>query len=113
MARFSITLERWQRFTLVQQLLQIALELHCTTLYVDRGDAEEVRGNYERAMQLVDLTLEGLAETDLRHELVRLREVFDERASGASVDTESHNAFLRELMRLHPETVVQIDPLGL
>ena len=45
----SLTIERWRRFTLPQQLLSIANEMNRASKLQGPGDGERLRGSYERS----------------------------------------------------------------
>lgn len=109
----SLSAERWARFDLGQQILQIGAEMQRGRKYLRAERAAELRACYERAMALVDLTVEVQRKPHLRRELLRWREVVAELYLGSEPDAEAHHGALRVLLRLHPVTAEQVAVLGL
>jgi hypothetical protein len=71
----NLTSERWAKFNTSQQILMIANELNRAKNSLLRRDEEEVRECYERAMELLDLTISISLKRSKRKELLRFREV--------------------------------------
>jgi len=65
---------RWPGFPRHQQILMIANELNRAKNSITGQDYAEAANAYERAFELVDLTVESVSGT-LRYELLRFREV--------------------------------------
>lgn len=105
--------ERWARFELGQQILQIGLELQRGLKHLRPDRALELRACYERALSLVDLTVEVRPDPRLRRELLRWREVVAGLYLLPEPDARLHRQALRVLLRLHPESAKQIAVLGL
>jgi hypothetical protein len=71
----NLTVEKWKTFGRGKQLLMIANELNRAKNLVQRGDRDEVLMAFERAFELLDLTID-VTETNLvRYELLRFREL--------------------------------------
>lgn len=98
----ELTAERWARFGLEQQLVQIAVELERgrSSLRADRQDA--LRLGYERVLRLLDLTVRVNPGRSLRRELLRWRDLVAELYVAAAPDTAAHRAATRLLLQLHP-----------
>jgi len=109
----TLTAERWARFDLAQQILQIALELQRGLKYLRPERAKELRACYERAFALVDLTVEVQANPHLRRELLRWRCVLAELYLAIAPEAELHRKALRVLLQLHPEAEKQVRLLAL
>ncbi|MGC9338059.1 MAG: hypothetical protein ACP5EQ_08275 [Candidatus Cloacimonadia bacterium] len=71
----DLDLEKWSKFTPTQQILLIANELNRARNWIVRGDTEEVNNCYERAFELLDLTIAMKYRKNLVKELLRAREV--------------------------------------
>ena len=52
----NLTLEKWSKYTLGQQVLMIGNELNRATNLLKNNMIPEVKNCYERAMELTDLT---------------------------------------------------------
>lgn len=109
----SLTLERWSAFTLDQQLLMIANELHRGTGLLRPGDAALRRSAYTRALRLTDLTVEARSRRPLRRELLRWRDLVAALYLAESPDPAAHRAALIALLRMSFATAGQIQHLGL
>jgi hypothetical protein len=66
---------RWHEFPRSQQILAIASELQRATHFVKEKDDVEAKNAYERAFELLDLTIDVSSATAERHELLRFREM--------------------------------------
>ena len=109
----SLPPERWARFDLGQQILQIGAEMQRALKYLRAERSLQLRACYERALGLVDLTVQVQANPGLRRELLRWRGVVAELYLRAEPDPRTHRQALRVLLRLHPESAKQIALLGL
>jgi len=108
----SLPPERWARFGLGQQTLQIGVALQRALKFLP-GSSLHLRSCYERAMELVDLTVQVQANSGLRRELLRWREVVAELYLRSESDPIAHRQALRVLLLLHPESAKQVAVLGL
>jgi len=109
----SLPPERWARFDLGQQVLQIGAEMQRAMKFLRSERTLELRACYERAFGLVDLTVEVQTSPTLRRELLRWRGVIAELYLRAEPDPRTHRQALRVLLRLHPESAKQVAILGL
>ena len=109
----SLSPERWARFDLGQQILQIGAEMQRALKFLRTERSLELRACYERALGLVDLTVQVQASSGLRRELLRWRGVVAELYLRAEPDARTHRQALRVLLRLHPESARQVAVLGL
>ena len=109
----ALTAARWSRFTLGQQILQIGAEMQRASDCLRPDRMELLRGCYERALRLVDLTVEVNARRGLRRELLRWRGVVAELYVRDVSDPETHRLAFRSLLQLHPVAAEQIPLLGL
>ncbi|MHB1192351.1 MAG: hypothetical protein ACYC6F_04820 [Longimicrobiales bacterium] len=104
----SLTPERWARFSLDQQILQIGAEMHRASASMARGDAQALRNGYERVLRLVDLTAQVASGYRLRRELLRWRDLIAELYLANHVDEAAHRASFRVLLQMRPEAAKQI-----
>lgn len=66
--------ERWQRFSFFQQMANVGAEIGRTIKWKDR-QADYSRSAFERALELLDLTIEVTTSRSRQQELWRLREM--------------------------------------
>ncbi|NJD20777.1 MAG: hypothetical protein FIA95_16015 [Gemmatimonadetes bacterium] len=104
----SLTPERWARFTLDQQILQVGAEMHRASASMARGDAAALRNGYERVLRLLDLTAQVSSGYRLRRELLRWRDLIAELYISDHPDEEAHRAAFRVLLLMRPEAAKQI-----
>lgn len=71
----TLTSEKWSKFQFFKQIIMIANELNRAKNWIVKRDFEEVRSCYERAFELIDLTVSVLADPSCLRELLRFREV--------------------------------------
>lgn len=70
-----LTVERWNLIPFPKQLLHVGSELSRARSARRKGDVEQERRAYERALELLDLTLAGTRNLSRLRECARLREV--------------------------------------
>jgi hypothetical protein len=109
----GLTPERWARFGLPQQILQIALELQRGLHFLRRERLVELRCCYERALALVDLTVAVQTRPALRRELLRWRGLVAELYLGEEPAPERHRQALKLVLQLNPESARHVALLGL
>lgn len=112
MSHAELSRERWAVFTLPEQLLQIAAEMHRARSSFESADERYRSDCYERALQLVDRTIDVQHHTHLLRELRLWRDYVASLRVGAA-DPRGHVNALRALLRLHPATNEQVELLGL
>lgn len=66
---------RWDQFPRSQQILMIASELHRARNFLGKKDYIEPKNAYERAFELLDLTISLAHSNSERYELLRFREM--------------------------------------
>jgi hypothetical protein len=109
----DLPLERWARFDLGQQILQIGAEMQRALKFLRVERLVQLRACYERALGLVDLTVQANPDPHLRRELLRWRGVVAELYLGSESNPIVHRQALRVLLCLHPESAKQIAVLGI
>jgi len=104
----GLSAERWARFTIDQQILMIANEMHRAGKLFAPADGERLRHSYERVLRLADLTSSGAIRSTLRRELRRWRELAAALYVSPAPQPASHEAAYRALLRLTPEAAGQL-----
>ena len=66
---------KWQKFSVKQRELMIANELNRAKNWIEKNDLTEVKNCYERALELLDLTVEITKNGNRLREYLRLREI--------------------------------------
>ena len=108
----SLSPERWARFDLPKQILQIALELHRGSSALKSGDAPRLQPCLERALRLADLTIAVNTGRSLRRELLRLRSAVAEIYVDPAPRAADVDLALRVLLQMHPECTEHVELLG-
>lgn len=70
----GLSIERWAEFAFFKQILMIANELNRAINWIKKEDFKEVTLCYERAFELLYLTISGLEEKNKLRELLRVKE---------------------------------------
>ncbi len=104
----ELTPERWARFTVDQQILQIGAEMHRASRFMAPADHASLRLGYERVLRLVDLTAQVASGLGLRTELLRWRDLVAAMYLAEASDEGAHRAALRVLLQMRPEAAKQI-----
>jgi len=71
----NLNSEKWASFDKSRQILMIANELNRAKNWIVKKDLEEVSNCYERAFELLDLTISLTIKRTLQKELLRFREM--------------------------------------
>ena len=71
----DLTKEKWSQFPFFQQILMVANELHRANKWIEKGDFSEVKLCYERAFELLYLTVEIPPKERKLRELLRFKEM--------------------------------------
>lgn len=104
----SLTPDRWARFSLDHQILQIGAEMHRASASIAQGDSRGLRNGYERVLRLVDLTVQVNSGLHRRRELLRWRDLIAALYLADRPDEEAHRASFRVLLQMRPESARQI-----
>jgi hypothetical protein len=104
----GLSRERWERFSVDQQVLMIANEMNRAAKLMDACDRGRCLSAYERILQLTDLTIDCGPRWALRRELLRWRDLVAALYIGSAADPGAHRATFRALLRLTPETSKQL-----
>ena len=107
----SLTAERWSRFSLDQQVLMIANEMHRSMALQGDADRASLELAYERVLRLLDLTVAVQSKRTLRRELLRWRDLVAALFIGSDAAPADHRETLRALLLLRPAAARQIPHL--
>lgn len=95
---------RWHEFTRGQRILMIASELQRAKEMLSRGDTAEAINAYERAFELVDLTISLERGGSGRYELLRFREMLGSAYVNEPANGEVASSLLNVLISLDPDS---------
>lgn len=104
----SLSPARWAAFSLDQQVLMIANEMHRAGKLTAPLDRERLRSAYERVLALTDLTVTVQTRRTLRRELLRWRDLVAALYVAPAAHPAAHAAALRCLLRFTPEASRQL-----
>lgn len=106
----TLTPLKWVRFSSSQQILMVANELNRAKNSLLRGDKEETKECYERAMELLDLTICVCQNRNKRRELLRFRELLGAEYLAAEEDVSSIETLTRALVLLDKDAFNVLNP---
>jgi hypothetical protein len=109
----TLTLERWKRFGLDQQILVIANEMHRGLHSMGPEQRASLQLVYERVLHMLGLTAAGAILRSERRELLRWKEVIGQLYLGEHSDAVQHREALKTLLQMRPALAGQVGPLGL
>jgi len=104
----GLTLERWSRFTLDEQILMIGCEMNRAGKLAGASDRERRASAYERAICLTDLTVEAHRRPTLRRELMLWRDLVAALCLERELRPLEHEQAFRALLLMTPEAARQI-----
>jgi hypothetical protein len=104
----TLSADKWRAFPKGSQILMVANELGRAGHWMEKGDFENVRLCYERAFELVDLTVEDPKWRMKTRELLRFREALAESYLQKENDLHFNRLLLRTLVQLRPESAGSI-----
>jgi len=108
----SLSPQRWAAFSLDQQILMIANEMHRAGKLLGPEDGDRRAAAYERVLNLTDLTVCVQNRRPLRREMLRWRDLVAELYAAERADRVQHREAFRVLLRFTPEASKQIAALG-
>ena len=86
---------RWASFSLVEQMANIGSEVHRALNWKTKGNADYSQRAFERALELVDLSLDTTKEFPKLKEFARLREALVDYFWGSNEFASSDKAWER------------------
>jgi hypothetical protein len=108
----ALTPGRWAAFSLDQQILMIANEMHRAANLFSPADRERLLGSYERVLQLVDLTIATQSGGSLRRELLRWRDLVAAQYVAPDPSPAAHRDAFRVLLQFTPAAYAQTPYVG-
>jgi len=106
----NLNKERWNAFDRGRQLLMIANELNRAKNWIQKGGTEEVMNCYERAFELLDLTISVTTDEHRLKELLRFREMLGLQYISKEKDIEINGKLLKVLLSLDKNAYEVISP---
>ncbi len=99
----TLTPDKWQKFSLKQRELMIANELNRAKNWIEKKDLEEVKNCYERALELLDLTIATTKNGNRLKEYLRLREMMGKFYIGKGEDLRFNSQLFNSICTLSKE----------
>ena len=99
----TLTANKWQKFSMKQRELMIANELNRAKNQIEKNDLEEVNNCYERALELLDLTVEITKDKNRLKEYLRLREMMGKFYIGKGEDLRFNSQLFNSICTLSKE----------
>ncbi|MFH1824905.1 MAG: hypothetical protein ABH873_06745 [Candidatus Firestonebacteria bacterium] len=97
----TLNSEKWMLFPFSKQIIMIANELNRAKNWINKNDLEEVKNCYERAFELIDLTISIKMRKNLLKELLRFRDVLAEQYISIFQKKDSLNSIKQKLPTLY------------
>lgn len=94
--------KKWFAFPIQKQILLIASELHRANHWIAKSDVQNTNFCYERAFELVDLTVADPKWKGRLRELLRFRESLAELYTRAEKDEKQNGLLAKTFVALHP-----------
>jgi hypothetical protein len=104
----ALSEDRWRKFSLDQQVLMIGNEMNRGRKLITSEDPARLKNCYERALRLVDLTVQVNDSGNLRRELLRWRDLLAQLYIAKRPDGKEHDVIFRCLLRFTPVASQQI-----
>ncbi len=99
----TMTEKKWSQFPLSQQILMIANELSRATSCIKRNDPKEVNLCYERAFELIYLTVAISKNYNFLREFLRFKELLAEQYIASKKDLKKNERLQKVLISLNSE----------
>lgn len=100
----TLTENKWVEFPFYKQILMIANELNRANNWIKKGDFTEVKFCYDRAFELLYLTIAVLKERNKLKEILRFKEVLAMLYNKESLTIEENAALLKVLLSLDKDS---------
>lgn len=100
--------QKWDSFAKDKQILMIANELNRAKNWIARGNPEEVTNCYERAIELLDLTISLTAKRNLLRELLRFRDVLCSQYISEEKDALANQKLFNLLLSINKNSYVAV-----
>jgi hypothetical protein len=106
----TLSIEKWSTFPFSRQILMIANELNRAGVWIGKGDFLEVKLCYERALELIWLTVPGIKNFRKLRELLRLRGVLAYRYLNVPGDVNENKKMMNALLLLDKDSYNLLNP---
>jgi hypothetical protein len=106
----TLSPEKWSSFPFSRQVLMIANELNRAGVWIGKGDPAEAKLCYERALELMWLTISVLVEKRKLRELLRFRGVLALSYLNIPCEVKENAAMLKALLLLDKDSYRLLNP---
>jgi len=100
----TLTQDKWEKFNPSNQLLMISNEINRAINWIKKKDWDEVDNCYERAFELLDITISVTGRKNKLKELLRLREVLSSQYISKRKDLNINKQLLKALILLDKDS---------
>jgi hypothetical protein len=104
----TLTQKKWSTFSTTQQILMIANELNRAGHWIKKNDFCETKFCYERAIELLCLTVETLNNHKKLRELLRLKEMLAMLYTKKTLNFGENSGLIKTLLLLDPDAWKQL-----
>jgi hypothetical protein len=104
MLHTGLTSDKWKTFSIDKQILMIANEMNRAKNWIEKKDFEKVLHCYERAFELIDLTVDSSKNRSLINELMRVRELLATEYIHRADNSEQNMKIFKVLLSLNLES---------
>jgi len=105
----TLTKEKWSKYPFYKQLLMIANELNRAKNMIAAGDFKETGNCYERAFELIDVTVALLPRRNILRELLRLRDVMAGMYSENKYIQETNTCIYNSILSFTPQSYLMLN----
>jgi hypothetical protein len=105
----TLTVERWAGFGFTKQILMIANELGRAGSWLEKQDYAEGKLCYERAFELLFLTIALVREPSMLRELVRFQEMLASLYNENPPSLQLNTALLNVLIMFDPDSYAALN----
>jgi hypothetical protein len=106
----TLSFEKWSVFPFSRQVLMIANELNRAGVWIGKGDLLEAKLCYERALELIWLTVPGIKNARKLREMLRLRGVLASRYLNVPADVNENKKMMNALLLLDKDSYNLLNP---
>ncbi len=100
----TLTIEKWETFPLSKQIIMIANELNRAGNWLKKDDSAEAKLCYERALELLYLTISVLKDKRKLKELLRFQEMLAYLYTNTEAAAKENSALLKALISLDKDS---------
>jgi hypothetical protein len=106
----TLSPEKWKSFPFPRQILMIANELNRAGVWIGKDDLLEAKLCYERALELIWLTVPGIKNVRKLREMLRLRGVLASRYLDVPADVNENKKMMNALLLLDKGSYCLLNP---